>query len=282
MTVLILLTTAGAGTGPFNLYSNVDGYVTPFETGVAKASLTTPPGYTSALVPNGTTTVRVQSTGACTNYIDLVIGATTTTTTTSGSLTTTTTSGSLTTTTTLSPAECGDFSLEGGISGRTFNFTNCDGVPQTVVVPAGDAVGYCIRLPYSAAGATYIAPCGDSTLTFSYIGGNNLDTEGTFVFNLSSPLPANITITGAGVTLYGTGCGIVEDTASQASPATINSGSTLTSVASSSVACTSEFARGGFLSVNGNPLSDGGTINIGGVTLTVSINTSCVFLPCLA
>ena len=82
MTVLIYLTTAGAGTGPFNLYSNVDGYVTPFETGVPKVSLTTLPGYTTALVPNGTTTIRVQSTGACTNYIDIVIGATTTTTTT--------------------------------------------------------------------------------------------------------------------------------------------------------------------------------------------------------
>jgi hypothetical protein len=151
-----------------------------------------------------------------------------------------------------------------------------------VIVPAGDATSECIQLPFAAGGANYIGPCGDSTLTFNYLGGNNLDTEGTFQFNLSSPLPSNITITGAGVNLYGTSCGVLEDSASQVGIATITAGNTVTSVASNSVACTAEYARGGFLSVNGNPLSDGGTINIGGVTLTVSINTSCVFLPCLA
>lgn len=91
MTVLILLTTAGAATGPFDLYSDIDGYLVPFETGVAKASLTTPPGYSTALVPNGTTIIRVKSTGSCTNYIDIVIDATTTTTTTASPTTTSTT-----------------------------------------------------------------------------------------------------------------------------------------------------------------------------------------------
>lgn len=79
MTVLITLTTAGADTGPFDLYSNVDGYVTPFETGVAKIDLVS--GYTSILVPDSTTIIRVQSTALCTNYVDLPIGGTTTTTT---------------------------------------------------------------------------------------------------------------------------------------------------------------------------------------------------------
>lgn len=92
MTVLITLTTAGADTGPFDLYSNVDGYVSAFETGVSKAALVA--GYSSALVPNGTTTIRIKSTGTCVNYIDVTVVTTTTTTssTTSTSSTTTTTS----------------------------------------------------------------------------------------------------------------------------------------------------------------------------------------------
>lgn len=88
MTVLITLTTAGTDTGPFNLYSNVDGYVSAFETGVSKAALLA--GYSSALVPNGTTTIRIKSTGTCVNYIDVAV-ITTTTTTTTGTPTTTTT-----------------------------------------------------------------------------------------------------------------------------------------------------------------------------------------------
>jgi hypothetical protein len=99
MTVLITLTTAGSSTGPFSLYSNVDSYSTPFETGVAKSSLLA--GYTSVLVPTSTTTVRVMSTGTCTNYVDIsVVPCPTTTTTTSTSTSTTTT-----TTTTAAPCQ---------------------------------------------------------------------------------------------------------------------------------------------------------------------------------
>jgi hypothetical protein len=80
MTVLITLTVAGADSGPFNLYSNLDGYVTAFESGVDKTALLT--GYSSSLVPDYTTVVRVLSTGDCTNYIDIVLDQVTTTTTT--------------------------------------------------------------------------------------------------------------------------------------------------------------------------------------------------------
>jgi hypothetical protein len=110
MDVLITLTTAGADTGPFNLYSNVDSYTTAFETGVAKSALVA--GYLSTLVPTSTNYIRVKSTGRCTNYIDIFVtgSATTTTTTTSGgspTTTTTTTSGGggTTTTTTTSGGE---------------------------------------------------------------------------------------------------------------------------------------------------------------------------------
>ncbi len=140
MIVTITLTTAGIDTGPFNLYSDVDGFVSAFETGVSKASLLA--GYTSNLVPNGTTIIRVMSDNElCTNYLDITIsgecGATTTTTTstsstssttttsTSSSTTTTTSSTSstttstttveptTTTTTTEAPSDCTDYSVVG-------------------------------------------------------------------------------------------------------------------------------------------------------------------------
>jgi hypothetical protein len=85
MTVLITLTVAGTDSGPFNLYSNLDGFTSAFETGVSKAALLA--GYSSALVPDFTTVIRVLSTGVCVNYIDILLESTTTTT------TTTTTSG---------------------------------------------------------------------------------------------------------------------------------------------------------------------------------------------
>ena len=98
MTVLITLTTAGADTGPFDLYSNLDGYVSAFETGVSKSSLLA--GYSSALVPDGTSVIRIKSNGNCVNYIDVNVVTLTTTTSTSSSTTTTTS-----TTTTSTPGE---------------------------------------------------------------------------------------------------------------------------------------------------------------------------------
>jgi len=71
MTVLITLTTAGANTGPFDIYSDVDGYVVPFETSVPKSSLVA--GYSSTLVPNETSVVRVRSNSACFNFIDITL-----------------------------------------------------------------------------------------------------------------------------------------------------------------------------------------------------------------
>jgi hypothetical protein len=92
MTVLITLTIAGTDTGPFDLYSDVDGYVSAFETGVSKAALQA--GYSSSLVPNAATIIRVKSTGVCNNYVDIVLVTTTTTTTTVVPPTTTTTTTS--------------------------------------------------------------------------------------------------------------------------------------------------------------------------------------------
>jgi hypothetical protein len=130
MTVLITLTTAGTSTGPFSLYSNVDSYSTPFVTGVSKSSLLA--GYTSTVVPNGTTIVRVMSTGTCTNYTDISIVPCTTTTTTSTSTSTTTTTTTVpptTTTTTTLPYQI--YTITSGTYGDSGSA--CSGVATITV-----------------------------------------------------------------------------------------------------------------------------------------------------
>ena len=80
MTILITLTTVGTDCSTFDIYSNVDGFISAFETDVPKASLSV--GFSSANAPDGTTIVRVKSKGICTNYIDINLSNITTTTTT--------------------------------------------------------------------------------------------------------------------------------------------------------------------------------------------------------
>jgi hypothetical protein len=90
MTILTTLT-AGTNTGPFDLYQNSNGYVTPFATGVPRIDLVS--GYNS-IVDDATTVIRVKSTGICDTQVDIGISGipgTTTTTSTSTSTTSTTT-----------------------------------------------------------------------------------------------------------------------------------------------------------------------------------------------
>ena len=62
----ITITVSGPNTGPFDLYSNVDGYTTPFENNVPKSFLST--GYTVTTIPMGTTTIEIRSDNfTCTN-----------------------------------------------------------------------------------------------------------------------------------------------------------------------------------------------------------------------
>jgi hypothetical protein len=90
ITVLITLTVAGADTGPtFDLFSDVDGYLSAFETEVPKASLLA--GYTAVVVPNGTETIKIVAhNGVCQHTLSLSITTTTTSTSTSTSTSTTT------------------------------------------------------------------------------------------------------------------------------------------------------------------------------------------------
>ena len=73
MTITITLSAAGVDTGPFSLFSDVDGYTTAFVTGVSRTALLA--GYTTSLAPVGTTIVRVKSNGLCTNFIDITLSA---------------------------------------------------------------------------------------------------------------------------------------------------------------------------------------------------------------
>lgn len=115
--LIITLTQAGEDTGPFNIYSNIDGYTVPFESGVSKGDLTS--GYVSTLVPDTASIVRVKSDNPlCSNYIDLVIPTTTTTTTlTPPTTSTTTTSAPITTTTTTTVIANVGISINNNITG---------------------------------------------------------------------------------------------------------------------------------------------------------------------
>ena len=70
MTVVIQASSVGNDTGPFNLYSQVNGFTAAFETDVSKNQLLA--GFVSYNVPDGTTIVRVMSNSPeCTNYEDV-------------------------------------------------------------------------------------------------------------------------------------------------------------------------------------------------------------------
>lgn len=198
MIVLITLTTAGSDSGPFDLYSNSTGSWVKFEDNVPKSTLLA--GYTSTLVPDGTTSVRVQSDGVCINHIDVVVIITTSTTT--------------STTTTVAPgisfqgerscsfrtsggtgSSCGNsgtFNIIGGVynikgyvsidTGST-PLTNCE---LTLII---DGIEYRVSTssPY-AAGYTNNIPCGPGSHTFSYLvtgsGGTNTGGGGGLLDSL--------------------------------------------------------------------------------------------------
>ena len=89
MTVLITLTTAGSNTGPFDLYSDADGFSTIITSGISKADLLA--GY-EATLPTGTTEVLLRSSGPCNSSLYLIVSGAPTTTTTTSSTTSTTSS----------------------------------------------------------------------------------------------------------------------------------------------------------------------------------------------
>jgi hypothetical protein len=77
-TYVIILTSIGTDAGPFNLYSDIDGFIAPFAINVTSAELLA--GYSTSLIPVGTIEVKVLSISGCTNYEYLTVPVTTTTT----------------------------------------------------------------------------------------------------------------------------------------------------------------------------------------------------------
>ena len=67
----ITLTASTVNTDNFSIYSNVDGYTTPFETGISRAALLG--GYYTELIPDGANYLRIESNDVCTNYVDVLI-----------------------------------------------------------------------------------------------------------------------------------------------------------------------------------------------------------------
>jgi hypothetical protein len=201
MTVLITLTTAGTDTGPFNLYSNVDGYVSAFETGVSKAALQA--GYSSALVPNGTTIIRIKSTGTCVNYIDVTVVTTTTTTSSTSSTTTSTSSTTTTTSSTAAPTELFVYAkyinspsagnLQFSInSGPNFNAgavptSSCNYMFTISGITAGDSIAFTDSNTQAIAGSTSVCPSGPGGFGCTY----------NYSVLVSGPQTAYISVDGA-------------------------------------------------------------------------------------
>ena len=130
MTILVTLTLAGADTGPFDIYSDADGYTVPLATGVSKAALEA--GYSLTGVPDEATIIRVTSLETCTNSVDMLIAG--------GTTTTTTTTSTTTTTTTAAPVEydlylADEYSCD--FPGCTLQNTNV-----VVALPAGTTPQY--------------------------------------------------------------------------------------------------------------------------------------------
>lgn len=180
MTVVITFSTIGTDAGPFNLYSNVDGYAAAFAVGISKVALLL--GYPSNAVPDGTTIVRAKSAGVCTNFIDMTIlpvitttttttlTPTTTTTTTSVPTTTTTTSGGPTTTTTsttIVPFTTTTTTTAGGPTTTTTSSTTITTTSTTTAPPPFNA-----NLTFT----NFTAACANPLNTYAY---TSTDVEGT-------------------------------------------------------------------------------------------------------
>lgn len=142
MNIYILLTTPGTDAGPFNLYSDIGGFVSAFATNVSKDTLLA--GYVANNVPDGTTIVRLVSVGECTNYIDIAVGG--------GPIPTTSTT---TSTTTINPFTWyyGRYSAPGGVVPipTSVDINMATGTLVTVVNPSGP-----INVPFNSANDDFL------------------------------------------------------------------------------------------------------------------------------
>ena len=178
MTVLVTLTLAGTDVGPFNLFSDVDGYTTPIATGVSRAALLA--GYSLAGVPDTASVIRAQSTGTCTNYLDMLLSGGTTTTTSSTSTTTSTTTPTV-------PCLTGDTSAIGSCTGgESALFTVSSGY-TALITPGGYYYSGSGTRTYTA----YIMNAANDTVLYTFTYTQTGSAPGTWTSDLpSNTLPA--------------------------------------------------------------------------------------------
>jgi len=182
MTVLVTLTLAGTDVGPFNLYSNVDGYTTALATGVSRAALVA--GYNLLNVPDNASVIRVQSTGTCTNYLDILLSGATTTTTSSTSTSTTTS-----TTTSVVPCLTGDTSAVGSCAGGESALFTVSAGRTALITPSGYFNGGSGTRTY----ACYIMNAANDTVLYTFTYTQTSMSPGTW----ASTLPSNILSAGS-------------------------------------------------------------------------------------
>ena len=144
-------------------------------------------GYSSALVPNGTTTIRIKSTGTCVNYIDVTVVTTTTTTsstTSTTSSTTTSTSSTTTTSSTAAPTQllvyakyitapsAGSlqFSINGGpnFNAGAIPTSSCNYMFTISGITAGDSIAFSDTNTQAIAGSTSVCPSGPGGFGCTY------------------------------------------------------------------------------------------------------------------
>lgn len=180
MTVLVTLTLAGTDVGPFNLFSDVDGYTTPIATGVSRAALLA--GYSLTGVPDTASVIRAQSTGTCTNYLDMLLSGGTTTTTSSTSTTTSTTTPTV-------PCLTGDTSAIGSCTGgESALFTVSSGY-TALITPGGYYYSGSGTRTYTA----YIMNAANDTVLYTF----NYTQIGSAPGTWTSTLPSNILSAGS-------------------------------------------------------------------------------------
>lgn len=69
--LLLTLTNCTPTAGPFDLYSNVDGFAVPFDTNVTRAQMLA--GYTTTTAPDTASEIKIKSKGVCINEIKLTV-----------------------------------------------------------------------------------------------------------------------------------------------------------------------------------------------------------------
>lgn len=136
--IFIQLTSAGTDSGPFDI---TDSFSNVLDTSVPSSNLLSPAGRTYSVLL-ASTYIKVQSTGICSNYLNIDIPAIIPT-------TTTTTSTTTTTTTVL----CEEWYNDSGSTLNGISYTDCAGTPHTsVTITPGGSI--CIQ-PGTGAGGDF-------------------------------------------------------------------------------------------------------------------------------